>query len=50
MFANDVKDWEVQHHFLMGSERYLNEALNQVLMAEAVKAAASPLVKLQEPS
>lgn len=50
VFADNVKDSEVQQHFLMGSERSLNEALTQVLMVEAVKVAARPLVKLQEPS
>jgi hypothetical protein len=50
VFADNVKDWEVQQYFLMGSERSLNKALKQVLIVEAVKEAARPLVKLQEPS
>jgi hypothetical protein len=36
-FVDGVKDLEVKQHFLMGSEKSLNEALNQAVKLEAAK-------------
>lgn len=49
MFADNLNDWKVQQHFLIGSERSLNEAQNQVLMVEAVKATGA-LLRSQSPA
>jgi hypothetical protein len=42
------RDWEVKLHFLMSSERSLNEAFNQVPKLEALKAADRPPIRLRE--
>jgi hypothetical protein len=38
-FVSGVKDWDVKQYLLIGSERSLNEALNQALKLETVKIA-----------
>jgi hypothetical protein len=47
-FIDGVRDREVKQHLLMGSDRTLNEALNQALKLEAAKAAAWPTARLWE--
>jgi hypothetical protein len=44
MFIDEVKDWEVKQHLLIDSNRSMNKALNQNLMPEATKVAATCLV------
>jgi hypothetical protein len=48
VFITGVKDQGMKQHLLMGSKRSLTEALNQALMLEATKAAATPTIKLWE--
>jgi hypothetical protein len=47
-FIDRVRDRELKQHLLMGSDRLLNEALNQALKLEVVKVAAGPPVRLRE--
>jgi hypothetical protein len=47
-FVDGVKDWDVKQHLLSGGERSLNEALNQALKLETVKAAATPPTPLKK--
>jgi hypothetical protein len=47
-FTDWVYDQDLKQHLLMGNKRSLNEALNQVLRLEAVKAAARPPAMLCE--
>jgi hypothetical protein len=42
MFIDEINDHNINQHLLMSSERSLNEAFNQALKLEAVKAAAVP--------
>ena len=47
-FIDAVRDREMKQHLLIGGDRTLNEALDQALKLEAVKAAAGPQARLRE--
>jgi hypothetical protein len=47
-FIDEVREWEEKQHLLMGGNRSLNEALNQALKLEEVKAVDGPPARLQE--
>jgi hypothetical protein len=47
-FVDRVRDLELKQHLLMGSGRFLNEALDQALKLKVVEPAAGTPVKLRE--